>query len=301
MKIVQVPVSVLIVSVLILPVSSLSVWTGSRWDTWWHSGEAPAEWTTAHPALVRSLHWTPVTAGIDWTEIRIAGSGEATRIRVIVARMGPGAVRFRLDTAFNREGTRAAWSVTRAPRDAILATNAGQFPHVRPWGWVLLNGTEYQPARPGPLSVGIGFDSSGCLHWIPTASLLAGRSVAGLAAGFQSFPRLLQDGVVPEPLREEGRGVDLVHRDARAALGQTADGSVLLVLTRFDGAGGVFDFLPFGLTVPEMTAIMGALGARNAVMLDGGISSQLLIRERGTVRRWRGLRSVPMGLVVTRR
>ena len=286
-----------LVSILILPASSLSVWTGSRWETWWHSGEAPAAWTAPHPALARTLHWRPVTAGVGWTELRIAGSGEATRIRVVVARIDPRAVRLRLDTAFNREGTRAAWSVARAPKDAVLAINAGQFPQVRPWGWVVLNGREYQPARPGPLSVGIGFDSSGGLHWIPADSLLAGRGVASLAAGFQSFPRLLQDGVVPDPLREEGGGVDLVHRDARAALGQTADGSVLLVLTRFDGAGGAFDFLPFGLTVPEMTAIMGALGARNAVMLDGGISSQLLIRERATVRRWRGLRKVPLGLV----
>ncbi len=288
-------------SILILPGSSLSVWTGNRWESWWHSGEAPAKWTAQHPALARSLHWRSVAAGVEWTEVRIAGSGEATRIRVIVARIAPRAVRFRLDTAFNREGTRAAWSVARASNDALLAINAGQFPRARPWGWVVLDGREYQPARPGPLSVGIGFDSSGSLRWIPADSLLAGRGVAGLVAGFQSFPRLLQDGLVPDPLRKEGRGVDLVHRDARVALGQTADGSVLLVLTRFDGAGGAFDFLPFGLTVPEMTAIMGALGARNAVMLDGGISSQLLIRERGQERQWRGLRDVPMGLVGTRR
>jgi exopolysaccharide biosynthesis protein len=37
--------------------------------------------------------------------------------------------------------------------------------------------------------------------------------------------------------------------------------------------------LPFGLTTPEVAAVMGALGARRAVLLDGGISSQLLIRE----------------------
>ena len=46
---------------------------------------------------------------------------------------------------------------------------------------------------------------------------------------------------------------------------------------------------------------MGALGAREAVMRDGGISSQLLIRDQGTVRRWEGLRRVPLGLVVVAR
>jgi hypothetical protein len=47
---------------------------------------------------------------------------------------------------------------------------------------------------------------------------------------------------------------------------------------------------------------MGALGASRAVLLDGGISSQLLVRDTtGEARAWRGLRQVPLGLVVTRR
>jgi len=45
---------------------------------------------------------------------------------------------------------------------------------------------------------------------------------------------------------------------------------------------------------------MGALGARDAVLLDGGISAQLLVRDaQGTARRWPGLRRVPLGLVGT--
>lgn len=44
---------------------------------------------------------------------------------------------------------------------------------------------------------------------------------------------------------------------------------------------------------------MGALGARHAVMLDGGISAQMLIRPQGGAgRQWRGLRPVPLALVV---
>jgi hypothetical protein len=43
---------------------------------------------------------------------------------------------------------------------------------------------------------------------------------------------------------------------------------------------------------------MGALGARQAVALDGGISGQMLIRDLDGVHAWRGLRNVPMALVV---
>jgi hypothetical protein len=43
---------------------------------------------------------------------------------------------------------------------------------------------------------------------------------------------------------------------------------------------------------------MGALGCRRAVMLDGGLSAQLLLRDAdGTAHRWDGLRRVPLGLV----
>jgi hypothetical protein len=56
--------------------------------------------------------------------------------------------------------------------------------------------------------------------------------------------------------------------------------------------------MPFGLTTPEMAAVMGALGCRHALLLDGGISGQLLVRETGgSVRSWAGTRRVPMGLV----
>ena len=52
----------------------------------------------------------------------------------------------------------------------------------------------------------------------------------------------------------------MAHRDARLALGVLPDGQVLLALMRFAGLGGVLDRLPFGLTTPEMAALMGGVG-----------------------------------------
>jgi exopolysaccharide biosynthesis protein len=116
---------------------------------------------------------------------------------------------------------------------------------------------------------------------------------------FQSYPAVLaRDGEVPAPLFTEGSGVNLRHRDARLSLGLLRDGRILVAMTRFEGLGGALSNLPFGLTTPEMAAVMGALGASRAVLLDGGISSQLLVRETsGEVRTWRGIREVPLGLV----
>jgi exopolysaccharide biosynthesis protein len=121
-----------------------------------------------------------------------------------------------------------------------------------------------------------------------------------VATGFQSYPTLLAgNGVVPPPLRSGGTGVSLTHRDARLALGEARDGRILIVMTRFDAMGEAAEFVPWGPTTPEMAAIMGALGACDAVMLDGGISAQMLLRDpaRKEPRQWRGMRKVPLALI----
>ncbi len=113
---------------------------------------------------------------------------------------------------------------------------------------------------------------------------------------------LENDGDVLLALRRPGRGVDLTHRDGRLALGLSRDGQLLIALTRFEGLGGALSNLPFGLTTPEMAALMGALGCRRAMLLDGGISSQLRLgAESGAGEIWRGIRRVPLGLVVSAR
>lgn len=262
---------------------SLSVWTGEGW--------------AELPALAGSLVWREAAAGVAWSEARLAAGGEGWRTRLIVVRLDPGRVRFRLDTATRSRGTRADWSVDRAPREALVAVNAGQFSSSLPWGWTVLGGREYRSPGRGPLSVAVAFDSTGGVRWLTPDQLADPLTRRGVAAAFQSYPRLLIEGELPAALLLAGRGVDLAHRDARVALGQTADGAVLVALTRFDGAGGAFDFLPFGLTVSETAAVMAALGARNAVLLDGGISGQLLIREGSLTVHWKGLRKVPLGLV----
>jgi uncharacterized protein YigE (DUF2233 family) len=46
-----------------------------------------------------------------------------------------------------------------------------------------------------------------------------------------------------------------------------------------------------------MAAIMHDLECESAMLLDGGISAQLLARDAGTTRTWRGYRRVPVALV----
>ncbi|HET7904154.1 MAG TPA: phosphodiester glycosidase family protein, partial [Candidatus Eisenbacteria bacterium] len=141
----------------------------------------------------------------------------------------------------------------------------------------------------------------GGVRWSHGDSALA---PAGARIGFQSYPTLLAgDGVLPRALRTGEGGVNLRHRDTRLALGESRDGRLLVVLTRFDAMGDFASGAPIGPTTPEMAAIMGALGARDAVMLDGGISAQLLLRGAAGAKplRWAGWRKVPLSLIARSR
>ena len=142
-------------------------------------------------------------------------------------------------------------------------------------------------------------DTAGIIRLIPPDSIAALRASGPVREAFPSDPALLSgEGEVPAALRGEGNGVDLEHRDGRLAMGIERDGRLLVALTRFEALGGALSNLPFGLTTPEMAALMGALGCRQAMLLDGGISSQLRLRAAdGTVYRWRGIRRVPLGLL----
>jgi exopolysaccharide biosynthesis protein len=261
--------------------------------------------------LLRGLEWKDGRNGVRYAELPLRGDGEAWRTRGIVVRIDPARVRFALDTSFarriERDGmvTRSArWRVEDATASSILAVNAGQFDATVfgavPWGWVVLNGAEWRGPGVGPLSSAVAFDSGGAVRIVAAAEIRSPDRGRGVQWAFQSFPTLLTgDGDVPQALRDPESGVDLTHRDARLAIGIQRDGALLLVLTRFDVFGPTLGAVPFGLTTPEMAALMGALGCARAVMLDGGISAQMQLRDaRGRMQRWTGWRRVPMGLLV---
>ena len=187
--------------------------------------------------------------------------------------------------------------MTRLAED-LLAFAAGQFRESLPWGWVVTKGREILEPQYAPLAGAVVLDRSGAVRVVPPDSVAAERERGTAREAFQSYPMLLRDGVVPAPLMEPGLGVNVGHRDARLALGTQADGRVIVALTRFDALGETLGRVPFGLTAGEMAAVMGALGCRHALLLDGGISAQLSLRDQdGEVRTWPGTRSVPLGLV----
>lgn len=277
----------------------LAVRASGRWETWWKSDSAPAAWRAPLPALVDRAGYHTVAPGIERGELTLSGDGEAFRVRVIIARLDPSRLEFRLVKPADGKIFAGRWTVDEAPEDALFAINAGQFTDDHPWGWVVQEGQVQQAPGRGPLAPALVIDGSGAVRLVPPDSI---PMVNGAVLAFQSYPTLLMnDGEVPRPLLQDGLGVDREHRDARLALGLQRDGKIVVAMTRFEALGGVLSNIPLGLTTPEMAAVMGALGCDKAMLLDGGISSQMLLRTPDGVEVWRGWRKVALGLVVVRR
>lgn len=278
--------------------STLAVESHGRWITWWRADSAPAQWPAADRSVQGAIHWRAGAPGVTWGTLRISGPGEAWRVGVVLVRFDPHLVRLELadgvDSAFRKR-----WTIDSAPPDAIAAVNAGQFEVGGPWGWVVWDSVERSIPGGGPLAATLVQERGGELRFVPADSLVEVRRT-GVRLAFQSFPLVLwHNGEVHPFIREPGHPIDLGHRDARLALGELRDGRWLIALTRFEGLGGALDALPFGLTTPEMAALLGALGCREAVLLDGGVSGQVMVKDSaGVAHQWHGLRKVPLGLVI---
>lgn len=252
--------------------------------------------------LADGASWRAGAGGLEWTELRLHGRGEARRTRIVVARLDPTRFSLSLENGMAPGGYMHVWTLDRAPKDAVLAFNAGMFASDGAWGWVVHQGTEYRAPGVGPLAAAVIVDTAGAVRMVDDREVerLRAGGPGSVREGFQSYPALLWEGTVPELLRVPGGEIKLQHRDARLALGVDAEGRLLLALTRFDALGPSLGSVPFGLTLPEMALVMRGLGARSAVGLDGGISAQMLLRDAGgKVHRWSGLRPVPLGLSAT--
>ena len=276
---------------------TLAVEQGGAWRIFWSPERSPARWSAADSSVKRALRWKRLAPGLEWASLRLACGAPAWRVRLIVARLDPAQLDLSLVMDLTAADLRPAWTIDRAPDDAVLAVNAGQFTGAMPWGWVTIDGVQRLRPGAGPLATSFAIDASGVVTWAHGDTL---GTTSTIRAGFQSYPTLIAgDGLVPEALRTGAGGLSLSHRDARLALGRARDGRLLRVMTRFDALGAMAGSLPFGPTTPEMAAIMGALGACDAVMLDGGISAQLLLRgaQGGRAMYWPGLRKVPLALI----
>ena len=237
-------------------------------------------------AAAANLLWQAVAPGVWRAEAPMARSGALAPVRVTMLRLTRRRSRFELRTATRDFSLRGAWTVDSLPPEAVAAFNAGQFETDSRGAGVYGRGREELPPGTGPLSMAFIVDAQGRVTLMEASALEAYRSRATLA--FQSYPAVPKRSELPWQLRDKGRGADIAHRDSRLALGVRDDGQLIVAPHAVHGLGPAGEQLPWGPTAPEMAQWMQSLGCRRAMLLDGGMSSQMAIRRRdGSIERWR--------------
>ena len=261
---------------------------------------------------VSRLRWRG--APVLWTTWQVAVGSAQLPVDLIVARLDPRVVR--LELAIRRDGEdMAPWRIDDAPDDAVIALNAGQFTDEGPWGWVVHRGREWQAPGAGTLAAALVIDGQGRTRIVPADSIATVRSRGDVREAVQSYPQIVSEERSVAALCDEV-AVHPTHRDIRLALGTMPDGTLLVVLSRYAGLGGAAARVPLGPTTREMAQALVTLGARDGVLLDGGLSAQLRLRGADvtpgrltalgktavpprslSTRDWPGLRGVPLALI----
>jgi phosphodiester glycosidase len=202
----------------------------------------------------------------------------------------------RLFSALNRPAGRAQtvlytarWGVATPAADpaagpraeAVVALDAGSplAPNAILNGSVVAVGAGSTPIGPGQLVVsGTGAEAAAV-----AGDLLVGRrvtiepSVAGIApgtlGGIGGGPLLVQGGIAVPAAGEGFSTAQINPRTSRSSVGQTADGTILLVMSEGPAQGSP------GTTTPEQADLMVSLGAVTAIGLDSGGSSALAVGD----------------------
>ena len=114
----------------------------------------------------------------------------------------------------------------------------------------------------------------------------------GTDYGLGGGPSLVENGAPLTNVTEGFTAGQIGSRTSRTAVGQAADGSVLLVTTEGPRQGSR------GVTMAEQAALMASLGASTAVGMDGGGSASMAIRD-ALVTPWRAERAISNAVIVS--
>lgn len=163
--------------------------------------------------------------------------------------------------------------------EAVIQLDAGQAPTVN----AALTGTVVTAGSGGGMPIGAGqivvtgVGSSGpavAQDLVPgrraTVSLAVPAIPLGVLDGIGGGPILVSNGVVVPAAGEGFSSSQLTGRTPRSAIGQRADGTIILVTTEGPATGSR------GVTAAEQAQLMADLGAVNAMAFDSGGSAEMV-------------------------
>lgn len=235
-------------------------------------------WRTGQAFLVPHVDFQPVAEGLRLGRLRVKHEN-GTPYDVLFLEIDPARVRMRVlvNDAAARQTAYVKDMVVA--QDALAGINAGFFDANGALGLVLHAGKKLRQANASP---GYFVVKDG------QASIRIQRNLrlSGFEEGIQCSPVLMHNGQVYRYV-SEGKNSSEVAR--RSAVAVTHENKILLLAT---------DVQLAGLTIQQLATVLAALGARHALALDGGASTQLYVAHGGVEKDVAGWDPVPVALGV---
>lgn len=114
----------------------------------------------------------------------------------------------------------------------------------------------------------------------PTASFPSGGSVWNVASAIGGSPMLVKNNAVNISDVAELISINNTTSRPRSAIGYTANGMVVILVVEGDNAAGGY----VGMNLVELADMMRSLSCTNAMNLDGGGSSMMVIGSQQVIR-----------------
>ena len=223
-------------------------------------------------------NWTreQVADGIVLSRAAFEGNLFGSNQYLCVLEVAPGA---RFDIVPAEEGALETTTALAARSGAVAAVNGSFFNMRKPYGsvnYLRVDGAEVSPnVLRGVRNTRRTLQQTGAVAtWEGSLYMLKGDVIARWERDIEAEdivttgPMLLVGGEC-EPVTKDGFNT---ARHPRTAVGRRADGTVVLVVA--DGRNE----LAAGLTMAELQQVMAALGCRDAINLDGGGSTAMVVR-----------------------
>jgi hypothetical protein len=260
----------------------------------------------SEPEPTRSALLFPASGSLVSAKVALAGTWQASDVNV------PTPFLSRTFAGVNRPSERANETLIYTSRygtltptgdrvDALIALDSpgvvgintpvtGTVQSINPGG-----GSGIGPGKLVISGAGVGGDEV-LADLIPNRRVALTFGIAGVPADVTDAigggPTLVQDGVAITAVSEGFTSGQIGSRTSRTAIGQTADGTILLVTVEGPLQSSR------GMTMAEQAALLVSLGARTAVGMDGGGSAMMSIRD-SLVTPWATERAISDAVVVS--
>ena len=224
------------------------------------------------------VEWETLVPGLQWAELPLKHAPNPIGFSAFLLRVDPAQHTLRLGSlkAFHRGSVEEI----ATENGMNIAINAGYFSEEGPVGLLKMKGKAQ------------GTRNRWAAHLLLSPSdvrILNQKNVDTSSAyeAMQGFPAIMSGGRTYGYMRHGGRGFDVLKVERRSAICVGEDGWMFWLAT---------DTVASGLSLNELASLLGGLGCRDAMGLDGGTSTGFYLSLPGRAEAISNLKPVPVVL-----